>query len=77
MSAWTAFNALTTDLWITTVNAHPNLLDKLGKRQIRLRLLKEHRYSTNGHMGTIPRTEDATRIHLGVTRIPLCRRAPV
>jgi hypothetical protein len=53
VSIWTAFNALTTDLWITTVNEHPELLDKLGRLQLRLRTLKEHRYNTAGHMGDI------------------------
>jgi hypothetical protein len=51
IGAWTAFNALTTDLWITIVNRHPHLLDKLGKTKISLKILKEHRYHTSGRMG--------------------------
>ncbi|MBI5878120.1 MAG: hypothetical protein HZB53_10735 [Chloroflexi bacterium] len=59
---WTSFEVLATDLWIATVNCHPDLLvQRISKRsengqpskQFRVEVLAKYDYNVKAHMGTL------------------------
>ena len=54
---WTAFDSLTTDLWVTAVNLRPNATCPVVTKAIPTVKLQKYGYNLRGHMGDLLKDE--------------------